>query len=222
MSQHDNAKGEELPDESSPFMAAARELARNPDSPASLRIMSEMKRVLAPSQRVVEELVQALCESIENPGLTTNAQVAAAKARWEQVTGAQLDAGLMRKFEEDAHTELEDRMRRPPPLEQVLEQFDPAARTPDCGYKLGADLEGLQGTWHRLWALLRLQASSKMDMTDGIEMVRAQFETLLGRGLQDVELARLTRHAAALAPQMRSQFEALAAKANKREPEPPG
>ena len=215
MSQHDD-DGKQ-PGKPSPFLAAARELARNPDSPASLHIMSAVNRMMAPSQRAVEDLVLALCESIEAPGLAASAKVAAAKARWEQVTNGRMDAGLMRQFEDDAHSELEERMRRPPPLKNILEEFDPASRTPDYGYRLGADLEGLQGTWHRLWALLRLQASSKMDMAEGIGVVRAQFEELLGRQLKDAELARLTQHATALAPDVRARFEELTAKANRRD-----
>jgi len=57
-------KLEVMPGES-PYQAMARELIERPDSPASLRVMSELNGFVAPRQRAVQQLVEALADQIE-------------------------------------------------------------------------------------------------------------------------------------------------------------
>jgi hypothetical protein len=69
--------------------------------------------------------------------------------------------------------------------------------TTDTGYRLGIHLEGLEGTWHRLWGMIVLVFGFGNDVgtDDGVAAVRAQFEQLLGRGMSAQEWNALVAHA---------------------------
>ena len=78
----------------------------------------------------------------------------------------------------------------------------------DMGYDLSLHLNGLRGTWHRLWAAIALGtmmgAGDEYDET--VTAVRSQFEQLLGRSLSPDEWLRLSQHAQAHGEAMQSQF----------------
>lgn len=67
----------------------------------------------------------------------------------------------------------------------------------DTGYRLGIHLEGIEGTWHRLWAAIALCFSFGGDpeSDDTVKLVRVQFEERLGRSLGAQEFGRLKEHA---------------------------
>lgn len=180
----------------SPFMAAARELARNPDSPASLQIMSAVGRSMGPRVKAADQVRQALEEQLEEDGPRQRAAVDAAVAAWERICGATMDADLLASLREDAARALQERGRRPPPLKSIV--LDLPATT-DTGYQLGVHLHGLEGTWHRLWAMACLSYSFARNpsLDEGVLAVRAQFEALLGRRLSDDEWMALSAHAQA-------------------------
>lgn len=126
------------------WMAAARELTRNPDSPASLQILSSVNKMVG-----------------------------------------RLDAPV------------EPRPRKGSPDMNGILASRPAIT--DTGYRLGIHLEGVEGTWHRLWAIIALTCGlgDDVDQDDGVATVRAQFEQVLGREMTQSEWAALVAHARA-------------------------
>jgi hypothetical protein len=190
---HDDPAGEPAAD---PFSRAARELAANPDSPTSLRIVSALNAATRPRRAAVEQLVQALAEQLERSGVTADAAVAAAARHWEAVCQAPMTDELLQDFRHEAAQALERRRREPPPMQDIVAGVD--ART-DTGYELGVHLQGLRGTWHRLWAAIALGSAMghSVEQRDAVAAVRAQLEAQLGRALTAGEWSRLEAHAAA-------------------------
>lgn len=82
----------------------------------------------------------------------------------------------------------------PPPIESILP--DAMGRT-DTGYVLGVHMVGLHGAWHRLWAMLVLEADLGDEAAAGIRTVRGQLDFALGRAITDEEMAKLDAHAKA-------------------------
>lgn len=84
----------------------------------------------------------------------------------------------------------------PPAIADII--VDPPQRG-DYGYELGVDLGGFQGTWHRLWAICCLDYSFGHDpqaaASDGVLVVRKQFEGKLRRPLSGQEWQALCEHA---------------------------
>jgi hypothetical protein len=178
----------------SPWLKMARELGRNPDSPASLSIMSSVNAALQHSQQAVDQLVDAIATQIELPGDRADAGVLAATRHWEAVCRGVLDAGTLELFRADARELLKRRARQPPRLESVIEGV--SGRT-DTGYTLGVHLDGLRGTWHRLWAIIVLFKSEAGEgsLDDWACELRTQFEDRLGRKMTTAEWAQLEQHA---------------------------
>ena len=158
----------------------ARELASNPDSPASLNIMSAVGRAMKPRTQAVDQVVAALEEQLREDGEAQRAALQAAIQYWERECGAR--------------ERIERKRRQPPDMESILSSR-PA--TTDAGYLLGIHLEGLEGTWHRLWGIISLVFGfgDDVETDEGVAAVRAQFEELLGRTMTPPEWDALVAHA---------------------------
>ena len=73
------------------WTAMARELADNPDSPVSLRILSGMNRVIQPRNAAANQLVEALAQQLgDMDPQASQAAVDAAIAHWEKACSAQM------------------------------------------------------------------------------------------------------------------------------------
>lgn len=174
----------------------ARELAARPDSPASLRIMSAVAEVTRPRRRAVEQLVQAYAMQLQSPGAMADASVLAAEHHWETVCGVPIDDDVRDGLRDDAASFIARRRSTPPPVESVVAGLDGQT---DVGYDLGIHLQGLRGTWHRLWASIAMGASlgDSPEQQECVATVRAQFESMLGRALDTSEWSTLEQHAIA-------------------------
>lgn len=175
--------------------ALAREVATNPDSPTSLRLQSQVNRVMGPRTRAGDQLIEALADLVDHPEEAgAPAAVQAAISHWEKICGAKLDPELLKQFRQDAEALAARRRRQPPSLEFVVQGTQGRS---DVGYELGLDLEGLRGTWHRLWAIIAMAFSFGDDpaLVEGVAAVRGQFEQQLGRPLAPAEWEQLTAHA---------------------------
>jgi hypothetical protein len=173
----------------------ARELAANPDSPASLRIMSAVAHATAPSQAAVVQVIDALVDEINGPTDTTRQAVTAAIAHWEKSTGQVMTPALRADFDREAHQLLERHRNRPPRIESIIQD---AGTRSDIGYEMGLHLEGLRGTWHRLWGAIAFSfmfLATDDDELDLVAELRGQFESQLGRPMSDPEWALLVAHA---------------------------
>ena len=179
----------------SPFLAAAREVARNPDSPASLKIMSAISQSMAPRQAAVNQVLQAMEEQLREDGPSQRAAVDAAIGAWERICGTVMDNNLQQQLREDAASRARQRRRQPPAIDTILTVL-PNAPT-DTGYDLGVHMDGIKGTWHRLWGIICLSYSfgNLPDQDDAVSEVRNQFERILGRGLSPQEWQALADHA---------------------------
>lgn len=182
------------PAEDSLWARMARELATNPDSPASLRIMSSMGASLAPRGAAAAQLEQALAHQIEYPGQLADAAVAAAVRHWEAACGGSMDPQLIDDMRQAAARQLEQRRAGPPPMESILP--DVASRS-DFGYDHRLHLEGLRGTWHRLWAIIGMESifGDSEEHQQNVAALKAQFEEILGRALTEQEMGALRTHA---------------------------
>lgn len=174
--------------------AAARELAGNPDSPASLKIMSAVGNALRPRAQAVEQVVAALASEMVHAGPRERAAVQAAIQYWHRVSGEPIGEEHLQELKKAAKQRIEQPRRRPPAMEDILTS---APATMDTGYQLGVHLEGIQGTWHRLWALIviTLDFESDIDSDSNVAVVRAQFESLLGRPMSTPEWCALVEQA---------------------------
>lgn len=194
----------ETPGESA-WLSAARELARNPDSPQALKLMSAVNSALAPAQKAAQQVVDALELQVDvrSPSQAQSAAVSAAIAYWEKVCGTPMNNSLLDDFRTEARQQAERKKNRPPQMSTIL--APPPTRL-DVGYGLGIHLEGIEGTWHRLWALLSLtfQWGDTPEGNTACESLREQFEQLLGRQLQPREWDALVDHARAHAAARRS------------------
>ncbi|WP_454909714.1 hypothetical protein [Variovorax gossypii] len=178
----------------SPFLAMARELVERPDGVAALRVMSGINRFVAPRQRAVEQLVEALADQIEKPESdSARAKVKAATSHWEATCGGPMTPQLLSDLREQAQQLRDDRRKRPPPMDEILGMSAPRR---DFGYELGGDLGGMEGTWHRLWAAISLdRLMAVAEQKSAAPQLRAEFEGLLGRPLTDGEWRALVEHA---------------------------
>jgi phosphoglycolate phosphatase-like HAD superfamily hydrolase len=176
-----------------PWEAMARELSSDPDSPASLRIMSAVNSALRPRAQAVDQLVDALADQEQQPGASADAAVAAALAHWRAACGVSDAEADLQSLREQARERVDRRKRQPPALESIVEGV---RDLPDAGYALGVSLHGLRGTWHRLWAALSLSKSWGDLDADVVRVVRLQFEQALGRSLSADEWTKLDEHAA--------------------------
>ncbi|MDP3520637.1 MAG: hypothetical protein Q8S02_08445 [Hydrogenophaga sp.] len=174
--------------------AMARELASNPDSPASLNIMSAVGKAARPRTEAVEQVVAALEAQLHEDGEQQRAAVQAAIRHWERECGTQMGDALLQDLQKTARERIERRRRQPPKMESIL-SARPA--TTDTGYQLGIHLEGLEGTWHRLWGIICLVFGfgDQVESDEGVLTVRAQFEALLGRTMTPAEWSALMAHA---------------------------
>lgn len=176
----------------SPWAAAARELASNPESPQSLRIRSAFNAALAPREKAIQQLVDALEAQLGSvpPDPAQEAAVTAAIAHWQNACGAQMEPALLEDLREQAARQATQKRNRPPQMSAIL---NPMPAATDVGYQLGIHLQGLEGTWHRLWGILRLtyQFGDDPDVDSGCQEVRQQFETVLGRQIQQQEWGAL-------------------------------
>jgi hypothetical protein len=80
-----------------PWEAMARELSSDPDSPASLRIMSAVNSALRPRAQAVDQLVDALADQEQQPGASADAAVAAARAHW-RAAGCRMRRQICNRF----------------------------------------------------------------------------------------------------------------------------
>lgn len=172
----------------------ANELAANPDSPASLSILSGVKAALRPREQAIEQLVLAMADQLQKPSSDADAVVAAALGHWETVCQTQADQSTLEEFRKEAAHVLDRRHRQPPPLESIVES---AGERSDVGYDMGIHLQGLRGTWHRLWASISMATlwEDGPEQRECIAAVRAQFEEALGRPLSADEWSKLEAHA---------------------------
>ena len=176
------------------WSAMLRELSSNPDSPASLQIMSAVNRAVQPRNAAAAQLIEALARQIEGQDSeVARSAVDAAKAYWEKTCGATLDEALLEQLREDARNVAEGRRRQPPPIASIVAGVGDRL---DVGYSMGVHMDGIRGTWHRLWAAIstaRLWGGPQPDET--VVTLRGQFEALIGRPMSEAEWAQLTAHA---------------------------
>lgn len=86
--------------------------------------------------------------------------------------------------------------RRPPAISSVISNCPTIT---DTGYALGIHLHGIEGTWHRLWAIIILtfEFGDDIETNDSVATVRNQFEQILGRAMTTNEWDALVAHAMA-------------------------
>jgi hypothetical protein len=180
----------------SPFLAMARELARDPDSPASLRIRSSVNASMKPSLERVEQIMESIAQQIETPGPAADAAFQAAKEHWENSCQGSFTEDIEKRLRADVAKALDRRRGGPPRIESILP--DVGVRT-DVGYDQGIHLQGLKGTWHRLWATIAMGMMFGEDDEHkaNVAAMRAQFEEILGRPLSVEEWALLAAQARA-------------------------
>lgn len=177
------------------WLALAREVVTNPDSPASLQLLSQVNQAMRPRIQAATQLTEALVAQIEQPDAPgAQAAVDAAIAHWEKACASPIDAPLLADFREDARKVALRRRRQPPLLESIVAGVEGRS---DVGYQLGLDLEGLRGTWHRLWAAIAMSAAwgESPAAVEAVAAIREQFEQHLGRQLAPAEWEMLTAHA---------------------------
>lgn len=187
------------------WLQLAREVATNPDSTASLRIMSAVNGAMKPAKQAAAQVIEALAAQIEAPGEHADAAVAAAVRHWESVCNASLAPDVLNGMREDAAALIQRRRRQPPPMEAIVAGVGEPV---DMGYDLSLHLNGLRGTWHRLWASIALgvMMGESEEHAEAVGTVRQQFEQLLGRSLSPDEWLRLSQHAQAHGQAMQGQF----------------
>lgn len=175
-------------------------LETKPNSPEALRALSEINKALFPLQRTCDNLVLALADLHSNPAdPAVQAKVAAAKLIYSAVIQP-LDAVLLADFEAEAIRHVEASRSGPPHIALIT-----GIHATDFEFELGAGMGGIQGTWHRLWALIvmKLMSSVPLEFEEGINGVLFQLQEAMGRPLTPSELQSLTDHAAARANYLR-------------------
>lgn len=80
----------------------ARQLAANPDDPASLRIVSAMNHAMRPAAQAAAQVVEALAEQLSAPSERTETAVAAAVRHWESVCKSPMDQEVMIGLKDEA------------------------------------------------------------------------------------------------------------------------
>ena len=83
-------------------MDLARQLAANPDDPASLRIVSAMNHAMRPAAQAAAQVVEALAEQLSAPSERTETAVAAAVRHWESVCKSPMDQEVMIGLKDEA------------------------------------------------------------------------------------------------------------------------
>lgn len=183
----------------------ARKVTANPDDPASLRIMSAVNDAMRPAAKAAAQVVEALVEQLDAPSERTEAAVAAAVRHWESVCKSPMDSEVLRGMKDEAVALVERRRRQPPPMESIVAGVGEPV---DMGYELSLHLNGLRGTWHRLWASIALGSmmGESPEQEEAVQTVRKQFEGLLGRSLSTDEWRRLVGHARDHGEAMQGRF----------------
>jgi len=194
MSDNKENRRRSSPEVPSPWEAMAREVASNPDSPASLSIISQVNALMRPREKAADQLVAALADQLERPRAEADAAVAAALKHWEAACQAPMASDTLERFQQDAAALLDRRRRQPPLLESIVEGVSGRS---DVGYDMGIHLQGLRGTWHRLWASISMAKlwADAPEQQECVDTVRAQFEEALGRPLSAEEWSALEAHA---------------------------
>lgn len=187
-------KAEVLPGEDI-WTALARELLARPEGPVALGVISQINQATRPRQQAYSRLVEAYAKHIKDPGSAgVSAEIELAKTSWSEACNEDLSSPIVEMVERDAADLVEQRKTRPPELSAVL--LDGADGRRDFGYELGGDLNGLQGTWHRLWALISMdRLFGHIGTSSAVSELREEFETQLGRSLAPVEWNQLVTHA---------------------------
>ena len=187
-------KAEVLPGEDI-WTALARELVARPEGPVALGVISQINQATRPRQQAYARLVEAYAKLIEDPKAAgIPADIELAKESWREACSEDVSAAMVDMVQKEAAALVEQRKTMPPDLSAVL--LDGADGRRDFGYELGGDLSGLQGTWHRLWALISLDRYlGHGDSSKATSEVRNEFETQLGRALAPVEWDQLVKHA---------------------------
>lgn len=188
-----STKLQALPGESL-WTAMARELVSNPDSVPSLNILSAVNSSMKPRMQAVNQVVTALEDQLREDGHVQRAALQAAIQYWECECGTTMDDALLDGFKRSAHERMQSKRRQPPQMDTILSS---RPETTDTGYQLGIHLEGLEGTWHRLWAIICLAFGfgDDIEADGGVAEVRAQFEEALGRPMSPNEWSALVAHA---------------------------
>lgn len=192
-----------VPEGTRVWEALAREVASHPDSPVSLHALSAVNKALRPRTDATEALVHALHAQMQQDGPMQQAAVQAAIAHWERTCGTVLESDLLADLRAQARQNVQRTRRAPVSMDSILEQ---RPDTTDTGYRLGIHLEGIEGTWHRLWAMLVLVLGfgDDVDEDEGVATVRAQFEHHLRRSMSSTEWAALVAHARTAVPPNRA------------------
>lgn len=107
-----------------------------------------------------------------------------------------MEPALLEDLRAQATRQATQKRNRPPQMSDIL---NPMPAATDVGYQLGIHLQGLEGTWHRLWALLSItfQFGDTPEGNADCENLRHQFEQGLGRRLASAEWSALADHAQA-------------------------
>lgn len=188
-----STKLQALPGESL-WTAMARELVSNPDSVPSLNILSAVNSSMKPRMQAVNQVVTALEDQLREDGHVQRAALQASIQYWERECGTAMDGALLDGFKKSAMERMQSKRRQPPKMDTILSS---RPETTDTGYQLGIHLEGLEGTWHRLWAIICLAFGfgDDIEADGGVAEVRAQFEEALGRPMSPNEWSALVAHA---------------------------
>lgn len=180
------------------FEHTIEEPAERPESAHSLGVMKMIDDILRINDDVVVGVVDAFVHQIDHPDAPdAQTRLDAAVKKWEQACHATMTPDILDDLHQDAVALIEERKRRPPQLDEILDGWNASQR--DLGYEIAGLLDGPHGTLHRLWAAL---SSSKAFADAGVPAtgsavphIRKQLERLIGRPLTAVEWQRLERHA---------------------------
>jgi hypothetical protein len=134
------------------------------------------------------------CPRLLEDGEVQRAALQAAIHYWERECGTAMDDTVLDGFKRSANERMQSKRRQPPKMDTILSS---RPETTDIGYQLGIHLEGLEGTWHRLWAIICLAFGfgDDIEADEVVAEVRAQFEEALGRPLSPHEWSALVDHA---------------------------
>ena len=124
--------------------------------------MSAVNQAMAPRAQAADQVVLALEAQLLEDGKQQRAAVQAAIQYWERECGVQMESSVLEDLTKSARSQIERSRRQPPSMDSILTS---RPQTTDTGYRLGVHLEGLEGTWHRLWGMI---ASSSDSMTTSL------------------------------------------------------
>lgn len=158
------------------------------ESPAGLHAMAAVRAEMRSLQSAVTVAIDAMAQSMRDPdddAARDLVQRMLTSVRFFLKTESIPDDLLA---EMHAEAQRQARPRRPLPIETVLPEV--AGRL-DVGYAEGLHLHGLRGTWHRLWALMVLDAQMGAGAGEAIQVVLGQLSRALGRDLSSEEIQAL-------------------------------